>query len=324
MFKDEHTICVRSGNGGDGIVAWRREKFVPRGGPAGGDGGAGGSVWLRASSQLATFSDMPDQIHFRADHGASGEGSNKTGASAPDLWLDVPVGTLVRERGSGRLLRDLAEDGATLLVARGGKGGLGNSRFKTSTDQAPRTATKGEKGEEFWLSLELKLLADAGLVGLPNAGKSTLLRRLSRAKPKVADYPFTTLAPYLGIVSGEGFRSFTLADLPGLIEGASRGQGLGHKFLRHVERTRLLVHVVDLFGPDPAGAYRQIRAELQAYGHGLADRPEVVVANKVDKGPFEAALKDLSAEVDTDVVPVSGVSGEGLPALVQAILARLS
>jgi len=324
VFKDEHTICVRSGSGGDGIVAWRREKFVPRGGPAGGDGGDGGSVWLRASSQLATFSDMPDQIHFRAGAGQPGEGSNRTGASAPDIHIDVPVGTLVRDRDSGRLLRDLAEDGATLLVARGGKGGRGNTHFKTSTDQAPRTATKGEEGEERWLSLELKLLADAGLVGLPNAGKSTLLRRLSRARPKVADYPFTTLTPFLGIVSGEGFRSFTLADLPGLIEGASQGQGLGHRFLRHVERTRVLVHVVDLFGPDPAGAYRQIRRELEEYGHGLADRPEVVAANKVDQGHAEGPLKDLQAVVDTVVVPVSGVSGEGLPVLVQAILERLA
>jgi GTP-binding protein len=324
MFRDEHTICVRSGSGGDGCVAFRREKFVPRGGPAGGDGGDGGSVVLVASSQLATFSDMPDQIHFRAGNGMPGQGSNKTGKSADDLEVLVPVGTLVRDRDSGELLRDLASDGESLLVARGGKGGRGNTFFKSSTNQAPRTATEGEPCQERWLSLELKLLADAGLVGLPNAGKSTLLSRLSRARPKVADYPFTTLTPYLGIVAVPGGRSFTLADLPGLIEGASRGHGLGYQFLRHVERTRVLVHVVDLFGEDPPGAYRRIRAELEAYGHGLAGRPEVVAANKLDLGQdYEGRLKDLRAEVDTEVVPISGVSGQGLDALVQAIHRRL-
>jgi GTP-binding protein len=323
VFKDEHTICVRGGKGGDGIIAFRREKFVPRGGPAGGDGGDGGSVTLRASGQLATFSDMPAQVHFRAGDGASGEGSNRTGASGEDLVVDVPVGTIIRERDTRRLLRDLDEPGATVLAAKGGKGGYGNAHFKTATNQAPRTRTKGAPGEELWLALELKLLADAGLIGLPNAGKSTLLSRLSRARPKIADYPFTTLAPYLGIVGGEGFRSFTLADLPGLIEGASEGHGLGHQFLRHVERTRVLVHVVDLFGEDPVKAYRQIRAELEAYGRGLAERPEVVAANKVDLGPPGERLKELRAAVDREVVPISGVTGEGLPRLVQAITAKL-
>jgi GTP-binding protein len=323
VFKDEHTICVRGGKGGDGIVAFRREKFVPKGGPAGGDGGDGGSVILLASHQLATFSDMPDQIHFRAENGASGEGSNRTGATGDDLEVEVPVGTIVRERETGLLLRDLDAPGATVVVAQGGKGGFGNAHFKNSQNQAPRTRTKGAPGEERWLSLELKLLADAGLVGLPNAGKSTLLSRLTRARPKIAAYPFTTLTPYLGIVSAPGYRSFTLADLPGLIEGASKGHGLGHEFLRHIERTRVLVHVVDLFGGDPAGAYRQVRAELLAYGHGLAERPEIVVANKVDIGPPGELLKELSAAVDREVVPVSGVTGEGLPRLVQAIVERL-
>jgi len=323
VFKDEHTICVRGGKGGDGCVAFRREKFVPRGGPAGGDGGDGGSVVLRASAQLSTFSDMPDQIHFRAGNGAAGEGSNRTGKSADDLEVDVPVGTIIRERESGRVLRDLDAEGATVVVAKGGKGGFGNAHFKTSTNQAPRTRTKGEPGEELWLALELKLLADAGLVGLPNAGKSTLLSRLTRARPKIADYPFTTVTPYLGIVALPGHRSFTLADLPGLIEGASRGHGLGHQFLRHIERTRVLVHVVDLFGDDPVGAYRQVREELLAYGHGLGDRPEVVVANKIDLGPPGERLKELEAAVDRDVVPISGVTGEGLARLVQAIAKRL-
>ncbi len=323
MFKDEHTICVRGGKGGDGIVAFRREKFVPKGGPAGGDGGDGGSVTLRASHQLATFSDMPDQIHFRADNGASGEGSNRTGACGDDLEVEVPVGTIVYERETGLLLRDLDVPGATVLVAKGGKGGFGNAHFKNSQNQAPRTRTKGAPGEERWLSLELKLLADAGLVGLPNAGKSTLLSRLTRARPKIADYPFTTLSPYLGIVAAPGYRSFTLADLPGLIEGASKGHGLGHQFLRHIERTRVLVHVVDLFSGDPVGAYRQVRAELVAYGHGLEERPEIVVANKIDIGSPGELLKELSAAVDREVVPISGVTGEGLPRLVQAIVERL-
>jgi len=323
VFKDEHTICVRGGKGGDGIVAFRREKYVPMGGPAGGDGGDGGSVFLRASSQLSTFSDMADQIHYRAGNGASGEGSNRTGASAEDLYVDVPVGTIIRERESGRLLRDLAEAETTLLAAKGGKGGFGNAHFKNSQNQAPRIRTKGAPGEELWLSLELKLLADAGLVGLPNAGKSTLLSRLSRAKPKIADYPFTTLTPYLGIVAAPGYRSFTLADLPGLIEGASEGHGLGHQFLRHIERTRVIVHVVDLFAEDPVRDYRQIRAELEAYGRGLPERPEVVAANKVDLGSPGEVLKAFSREVDRDVVPISGVTGEGLSRLVQAIVERL-
>jgi len=323
MFKDEHTICVRSGKGGDGCIAFRHEKGAPRGGPSGGNGGNGGSVFLVASSQLATFSDMPDHVHWRAGHGRPGQGSTKTGAASDDVEVLVPVGTIVRERESRRLIRDLDEDGTRIRIVAGGKGGKGNHHFRTATNQTPREATKGTPFTEMWLSLELKLLADCGLVGLPNAGKSTLLSRLSRARPKIADYPFTTLSPYLGIVSADGFRSFVLADLPGLIEGASEGHGLGHQFLRHVERTRVLVHVVDIFGEDAVAAYRSIRAELEAYGKGLAGRPEIVVANKVELGDFEPILKDLSAEVDTEIVPISGVTGQGLPALVERVLALL-
>lgn len=323
MFKDEHTICVRSGKGGDGCVSFRREKFAPRGGPDGGNGGDGGSVYLVASHQLATFSDMSDQVHYRAADGGAGRGKKCTGRSGEDVRVPVPVGTLVRSRDGGQLLRDLAEDGMELLVAEGGKGGRGNDAFKSATNQVPRESTPGGEWEERWLRLELKLLADAGLVGLPNAGKSTLLSRLSKARPKIADYPFTTLTPFLGIVAAPGYRSFTLADLPGLIEGASLGHGLGHQFLRHIERTRVLVHVVDLHGEDPVGAYRTIRGELEAYGHGLAERPEVVAASKTDLGGAEERLKDLREAVDTVVVPISGVSGQGLPALVQAVLERL-
>ena len=323
MFKDEHTICVRSGKGGDGCVAFRREKYIPRGGPWGGNGGRGGSVTLEASNQLATFSDMPDQIQFRAGVGQPGEGANKTGASADDLLIMVPTGTLVFRRASDTLLCDLDVEGASIRVAAGGRGGLGNNAFKTATNQTPREFTRGTEGEEHWLRLELKLLADAGLVGLPNAGKSTLLSRLSRARPKVADYPFTTLTPFLGIVAAEGFKSFTLADLPGLIEGASQGHGLGHQFLRQVERPRVLIHVVDLYSEDPAADYRTIRAELEQYGHGLADRPEIVAANKIDLGDPTEALSKLRQAVDTDIVPISGVSGRGLSKLVEAIIARL-
>ncbi|MGQ0612389.1 MAG: GTPase ObgE [Planctomycetaceae bacterium] len=322
MFVDERVILVAAGRGGAGCRAFRREKFIPRGGPSGGNGGDGGSVYLRASHQLGTFFDMEDKVHHRAEVGMPGKGSDKTGASGEDLIVQVPVGTLVRDRTTGALMRDLAEEGATLLVARGGGGGRGNASFKNSTNQAPRTTTKGEPGEERWLRLELKLLADVGLVGLPNAGKSTLLSRLSRARPKIAAYPFTTLEPFLGIVAGEGYRSFTMADLPGLIEGASRGAGLGAQFLRHVERTRVLVHLVDLSG-DPAAAYRQVRAELEAYGQGLAEKPEVVAATKTDLDPPPERLKELRALVDREVVPISGVTGEGLPALLKAILARL-
>jgi GTP-binding protein len=323
MFKDEHTICLRSGNGGDGITAFRREKCAPRGGPNGGDGGRGGSVSLRASHQLATFSDMMDQVHYRAKHGEPGEGSTKTGKSADDIVIDVPIGTLVFNRQEGSLMKDLDTEGDTILVLTGGAGGRGNNYFKTATNQVPMQSTKGEKGSELWLRFELKLLADVGLVGLPNAGKSTLLSRLSRARPKIASYPFTTLAPFLGIVAGEGFRSFTLADLPGLIEGAADGHGLGHQFLRHVERTRALVHVVDLFGDDPAAAYLTIRKELEKYGHDLINRPEIVAANKIDQGECTEALSRLREVVDTEIVPISGVSGRGLPYLVEAILKLL-
>ncbi len=330
MFQDERAIHVVSGKGGDGVVAFRHEKFAPRGGPAGGSGGRGGSVMLRASPQLTTFFDMEDRVEYRAPAGKPGEGSCRTGASGSDLVIDVPVGTIVRDRDEAAVLGDLDQEGATLQVAAGGRGGRVNATFATANNQTPRERTVGGQSEARWLRLELKLLADVGLVGLPNAGKSTLLSRISRARPRIADYPFTTLEPHLGIVAGEGYRSFTVADLPGLIEGAHTGTGLGHRFLRHVERTRVLVHVVDLHGgqagsegPGPLAAYRQVRAELEAYGRGLGERPEIVAANKRDLGPQDEALKELRAEVDREIIPLSGVSGEGLSALLAAIVRLL-
>jgi GTP-binding protein len=325
MFIDERELTVRSGAGGDGIVAWRREARIPRGGPAGGDGGHGGSVILLADPQLTTFGDMEDLRVVRAAPGERGGGNNRTGASAPDRVLSIPVGTTIYDAATGERLVDLSEEGVRWVAAPGGTGGLGNSKFATATRQRPTMATEGEPAVERRLRLELRLLADVGLVGLPNAGKSTLLARLSSARPRIAGYPFTTLEPHLGIVELPDFRRFVLADLPGLIAGAHRGQGLGDRFLRHVERTRVLVHLVDLSpldGGDPVDAWGAIRAELAAYGRGLDERPEVVVASKIDTVPEEdrdALLSRLAQAVDRDVHPISAVTGAGLRALLGAI-----
>jgi len=328
MFIDERTIHIRSGNGGDGIVAFRREARIPRGGPAGGDGGDGGHVIFVADVQLTTFSDMEGRLHFRAPHGQPGQGSKCSGLKGDHRIVRVPVGTTVFDAESGAQLIDLAEPGMEWIAAAGGKGGRGNARFATATDQAPRHAELGTPGEERSLRLQLRLLADVGLVGLPNAGKSTLLSRLTRAEPKIADYPFTTLAPHLGIVELPTGGTCVMADLPGLIEGAHEGHGLGDRFLRHVERTRILVHVVDPFGGlgdrSPADAYRAIRGELEAYGAGLAERPEILVASKLDAAPADkaerdAALRELANLADRPVYPISAVTGQGLPALLRAL-----
>ncbi|MGQ9497351.1 MAG: GTPase ObgE [Desulfotomaculales bacterium] len=328
MFYDEARIYVKGGDGGNGCVAFRREKYVPRGGPAGGDGGSGGSVVLRADPQLATLIDLRYRRHYKAERGGHGMGKNMHGRDGEDLVLRVPVGTVVRDAATGEVLADLVEDGQQVVVARGGRGGRGNARFATSTRQAPAFAEKGEPGEEKWLKLELKLLADAGLIGFPNAGKSTILARVSAARPKIADYPFTTLAPYLGVVrAGEG-ESFVLADIPGLIEGAHQGAGLGHRFLRHIERTRLLVHVVDVAGSggrDPVEDFAVINRELAAYDPELALRPQVVAANKID---LPGAAKNLARLREAlgeryEVYPVSALTGEGLDRLVYRIAALL-
>lgn len=325
-FVDEVRIVVKAGDGGDGAVAFRREKFVEKGGPSGGDGGDGGSVLFVADPQLTTLLDYRFQQHHRAKDGQQGMGSDCNGASGPDLTLRLPVGTLIKDAESEELLCDLSEPGQRYVAAKGGRGGLGNMNFATSTRQTPRFAQPGTKGEERALVLELKLLADVGLLGFPNAGKSTFISRVSRARPKVADYPFTTLVPHLGLVRYRGEKSFVLADIPGLIEGASEGAGLGHQFLRHVERCRVLIHVIDLAaegeGRDPLQDYKVLNRELERHSGALAEKPQVVAANKVDLPFAKERLKKLKASLKrrgVEVFPISAVTGEGVDALLDAV-----
>jgi len=330
-FVDEATIRVQAGNGGHGCLSFRREKYVPRGGPDGGDGGHGGSVWLQADQGVNTLADFRVQRKFRAESGEAGAGRNKTGRSGDDLTVQVPVGTIVADVDTGEVLGDLAEDGARLRVAAGGRGGLGNTRFKSSTNRAPRQTTNGTPGEARHLKLELKLLADVGLLGLPNAGKSTLIRAMSAARPKVADYPFTTLHPNLGVVRVGPAQSFVMADIPGLIEGAAEGAGLGIRFLRHLERTRLLLHVVDVApvdGHDVAAAFAAIQSEVEKFGAGLAERPRWLVLNKIDLLD-EAALERLRIDLpvavgwEGPVFAVSAATGAGTDTLARAVMAHL-
>ncbi len=281
MFFDEAKIYLKAGDGGDGVVAFRREAFVPRGGPSGGNAGKGGDVWLLADASINTLLAFRKQTHFRARNGGNGRGKNQTGAAGEDLTIPVPVGTVAYDADSGELLVDLAQRDARALLARGGRGGRGNRVFRSSTNQAPRIAENGEPGEELWVRLELKLLADAGIVGVPNAGKSTLLSKVSAAHPKIADYPFTTLEPNLGVAI-VGDHDLVLADIPGLIEGAHVGAGLGHQFLRHIERTRVLIHLLDGLSPDPLGDYDAINEELELFNPALRGKPQVVAFNKMD------------------------------------------
>ncbi len=325
MFVDRVAIHVKAGDGGNGCLAFRREKYVPRGGPSGGDGGSGGHVIVRAVEGLTNLANLSFQRHWKAERGGHGLGSDCHGRGAEDLVIDVPVGTIVRDRDRGQVLRDLTHVGEEVIVARGGRGGHGNKHFKSSTNRAPRQVEAGHPGEERWITLELKVIADVGLVGLPNAGKSTLLSRISRAHPEIADYPFTTKYPNLGTVQSDG-RSFVVADIPGLIEGAHEGHGLGHEFLRHVERTRLLVHLVDAMpadGSDPVRNYRTIRSELEKYSPALAARPEVLVVTKLDLTGAEAARDRLAAELCREVIAISAVTGKGLPALIGRIAGLL-
>jgi GTP-binding protein len=326
---DRVEIEVEAGSGGNGVVSFRREKYVPRGGPDGGDGGRGGSVVLVASGALTTLAGFRRRRHYRAEPGRHGEGAKRHGRSGEDLVIVVPVGTLVRKgghEGPGEVLADLTVPGQRVVVVRGGKGGRGNARFATSTRQAPRIAEHGQRGEAARLVLDLKLLSDVGIVGLPNAGKSTLLRAVSAARPKVADYPFTTLEPVLGV--GEvGYESFVLADLPGIIEGAHEGAGLGHQFLRHVERTRVLVHLLDGSRGDPKGDLEALNEELAQYSEELARKPRQVVVNKVDLPEVRAHVGELTSalkEVGHEPLFISAATGEELPELLRRLLQLLS
>ncbi len=330
-FVDEATIRVEAGNGGGGSASFRREKYIPFGGPDGGDGGRGGNVYLRASRSLNTLVDFRHRRLFRAGHGQAGGGRQKTGRSGEDLYIDVPLGTLVYNVETDELIGDLTEAGQCLLVARGGKGGLGNVHFKSSTNRAPKKCTPGTPGEQRELLLELKVLADVGLLGFPNAGKSTLIRALSSARPRVADYPFTTLHPNLGVVQVELNRSFVLADIPGLIEGASEGVGLGVQFLKHLQRTRLLFHLVDIAPMDgsvPAEQVRKLERELEQYDAALLQKPRWLVINKLDVLP--EAERQPAVEALLDVLgweaphySISALAGQGLGPLKQATMRAL-
>ncbi len=325
MFVDRVKISVKSGKGGDGCVSFRREKFIPRGGPDGGDGGDGGSVIFTARAGVDSLSMLTHKFHWNAASGEKGGGAQCSGRMAPDLHIDVPPGTIVFDT-RGFVLKDMARPGDVLIAARGGKGGKGNMNFKTSINRAPRQFTKGEEGEERELMLELKVIADVGLIGLPNAGKSTMLSRVSRARPEIADYPFTTKYPNLGIVSVGDDRQFVLADIPGLIEGAHAGVGLGHEFLRHVERAGLLVHLVEplpMDGSDPMANYHAIRRELGLYDSSLAERPEIIVVSKSELPGADEVRQHLADELKTDVLAVSAVTGAGLKELLFTIVRHL-
>ncbi len=328
MFVDEAVIHVKAGDGGNGCVSFRREKYIPKGGPDGGDGGDGGSVVFVADTGKSTLLDFSGRHHWKAERGESGMGKKMYGKGGEDLVIPVPIGTMVFDQGEGTLLADLTEPGKQVVIARGGKGGRGNWHFKSPTNQAPRYAEPGTEGQERNLRLELKLIADVGLVGKPNAGKSTLLSAVSAARPKVADYPFTTLEPQLGIVELPGYRRIVVADSPGLIEGAQHGAGLGHNFLRHIERTKVIVHLLDLFpmdGSDPAENYRKIRNELEAFSPKLAQKPEIVAANKMDLAIDDEALNHLRQELpDKEIHPISGVSHRGIDTLLDRIWRILS
>jgi GTP-binding protein len=328
-FIDEAKIYVKAGDGGRGCVSFRREKYVPFGGPNGGDGGKGGDVVIMASGSHHTLLDLKYNQHHVAKHGGHGLGSNKTGHSSPNLVIPVPVGTLVIDHESGEILADLVADGQQHIVARGGIGGRGNARFASSTNQAPRFAQSGIPGEERWIRLELKLLADVGIIGLPNVGKSTFISRVSAARPKIADYPFTTLTPHLGVVRyGDSLNSFVLADIPGLIEGAHQGVGMGIQFLRHIERTSLLLHILDISGEETSGwhDFEVINSELASYSAELTLKPQIVAVNKTDLPVTRQKLEEtisIFTEKGITLYPFSAATGEGIPALLQAIVEAL-
>ena len=327
MFVDRVTLFVSGGHGGRGMCSFRREKYVPRGGPDGGDGGDGGSVIVRALAGADSLAGIVHQKHWHAEDGGAGGSANCHGRKADDLIIEVPPGTVVRDRDRGHILKDLVEPGEQVNVAQCGRGGRGNKAFATATNRTPREFQPGTAGEERWITLELKVIADVGLIGLPNAGKSTLLSRLSRATPEVADYPFTTKYPNLGMVTVGSENAFVLADLPGLIEGAHSGVGLGHEFLRHVERTRVLVHLVEPFpadGSDPVQNYRTIRREVEMYNPALAAKPEFIAISKAELTGSDEVQQRLQREIDREVLAVSAVTGQGLAQLVGAVAAELA
>ncbi len=325
-FLDQAKIYVRSGDGGNGSVHFRREKFIEFGGPDGGDGGKGGDVWAEAVENLNTLIDFRYQQHFKAAAGTPGKGRNMAGGKGADIVVKVPVGTEIRDEDDETLIADLDVPGKRVLIARGGNGGFGNTHFKSSTNRAPRRANPGQEGVEMWLWLRLKLIADAGLVGLPNAGKSTFLATVSAARPKIADYPFTTLNPALGVVRIDG-REFVLADIPGLIEGAHEGAGLGDRFLGHVERCSVLLHLVDGTAEDPVADYRTVRAELAAYGGGLEEKPEVVALSKADAMTSEridTLKRALKRAAGTTPLTVSAVTGAGIDTVLRALAGEIA
>jgi GTP-binding protein len=329
MFIDEVKISVQSGHGGAGCVSFRREKYIPRGGPDGGDGGKGGDVVVEVCGSISTLLDLRQRPHLKAGRGGHGMGKDRHGAGGKNLRIPVPPGTVIKDAETGEILADLTEPGERVVLLKGGRGGQGNARFATSTNKAPKFAQPGEPGEERTLKLELKLLADVGLFGFPSVGKSSFITRISAARPKIADYPFTTLTPHLGVVSYKNYRSFVVADIPGLIEGAHQGAGLGHRFLKHVERTRLLLHILDLsWMPerDPIREYEALNRELRLFDEELARKPQIVVVNKIDLPHVRDNLLSVAPYFEKSgirVHPVSSVTGEGVPALLDAIAERL-
>lgn len=328
-FIDEVKIFASAGDGGSGCVSFRREKFIPLGGPNGGDGGKGGDVIIAVAPQLSTLHDLRLHPHQRAERGKNGMGSDRHGAYGKDLVMHVPQGTIVKDAETGEVLADLAEPDQTLLFLKGGRGGQGNARFATSTNKAPKFAQPGEPGEERVIRLELKLMADVGLLGFPSVGKSSFITKVSAARPKIADYPFTTLKPHLGVVEYKGFRSFVMADIPGIIEGAHDGAGLGHRFLRHVERTRILLHLLDpcrTHDSNPLDDYETLNRELALFNPELAQKTQIVVVNKIDLPDVQALLPEITPyfhERGIKVFPVSAATGEGIPALLDAIALQI-
>ncbi|MHC4195663.1 MAG: GTPase ObgE [Planctomycetota bacterium] len=318
MFVDEAKIWVKAGNGGNGCLSFRREKYIPKGGPDGGDGGSGGSIYFQAVENIDTLTDFAGKYHWQAENGKDGQGANKSGADGEDLIIKVPPGTIINDIDLNLVLKDMNKVGMEVCICKGGKGGRGNKSFASSTNRTPRQTTPGKPGQERNLRLELKLIADVGLIGMPNAGKSTLISRCSKARPKIADYPFTTLEPVLGIVELSDFRRFVMADIPGLIEGSHNGTGLGFDFLKHIERTTILAHIIDIMpadGSDPVGNYLTIRKELAGYSKALAKKSEVIVANKIDLDPDSRAVKKIQNRLKKKIYPISAVTSQGLKEL---------